>query len=86
MLDPSGNKTDETQGNSILKVNIISYKGGQPMRDQEPHFIFRFTILCRVIHIGVHIFLFSNVNPMSEKIILIDGEKIVAHDTNIAQS
>jgi len=30
--------------------------------------------------------LFSNVNPMSEKIILIDGEKIVAHDTNFAQS
>ena len=29
--------------------------------------------------------LFSNVNPMSEKIILIDGEKIIAEDTKLAQ-
>ena len=29
--------------------------------------------------------LFSNVNPMSEKIILIGGEKIIAEDTKLAQ-
>ena len=28
---------------------------------------------------------FSNVNPMSEKVILVDGEKIIADDTNIVQ-
>ena len=29
--------------------------------------------------------LFANVNPMSDKIILIDGEQIIADDNNIAQ-